>query len=105
TICPDCGEPYHPTSEEIEQYFSTFTDNRNELQLNKGRGCRHCYESGYYGRKAVFEILSVSDEIRNMIQNGSSEDQIIKQAAEEGMKDLRQSGIDEVLNGTTTLQL
>jgi len=101
-ICPECQETYIPTNNEMEKFLNTY--NQNEIQLYKGNGCNSCYESGYYGRKAFFEILSISDEIRNMIKNGSSDDEITNQAVKEGMKTLRKSGIEEVLEGKTTLE-
>ncbi|MHC4131989.1 MAG: GspE/PulE family protein [Planctomycetota bacterium] len=104
TICPDCRGAYIPTNNEMEQYLIADNNKQNKIQLYKGSGCNSCYESGYYGRKAIFEILSVSDEIRNMIKNGSSDDEITNKAINEGMKTLRKSGIEEVLDRKTTLE-
>jgi len=59
---------------------------------------------GYRGRKAIYEILPVSESIRRMIVDGAGDDAIKHQAISEGMKTLRKSGIEEVVNGVTALE-
>lgn len=75
-----------------------------ETKLYHGNGCNSCYDSGYQGRKAIYEILSISGEIRRMIVKGSSDDAIKEQAIKEGMRTLRNSGLEEVLNTETTIE-
>jgi len=84
TTCPACSLAYSPDDCELEQ-------------LSAG-------PTGYRGRKAIFEILSVSQQIRGMITNEESDDAMKRRAISEGMKTLRKSGIEQVLNGSTTIE-
>ena len=72
--------------------------------MYRGAGCDDCDHTGYRGRKAIYEILSVSHEIHKMIINADNDDNIKRQAIAEGMKTLRKDGIEQILNGTTTLE-
>jgi type IV pilus assembly protein PilB len=128
-ICPKCKQTYTPSPEEIELLDSqdqvpdssqeSNTDSKastkgnrrgkknnkkgKEILLYRGRGCEDCYNSGYSGRGAIYEILCVSREIRNLITNADSDGAIKQQAIAQGMKTLRQDGIEQVLAGGTTL--
>ncbi len=102
TICPKCKQPYTPVAEEFDQLFN-LSDRDKNIQLHHGQGCDACYQTGYSGRKAIYEILSVSQQIRKMIVDASSDDAIKQQAVKEGMKTLHKSGIEQVLNHITTL--
>lgn len=103
TICPKCKQPYTPSSEELEQLFASCGRGKS-VQLYRGQGCDSCYHTGYRGRKAIYEILCVSHETHKMIVEASSDDAIKRQTIAEGMKTLRKSGVEEVLNGVTTLE-
>ena len=69
----------------------------------RGRGCPYCCQTGYQGRKAVYEILPVSPKIRHMILDGCNDTQLKEQAIQEGMRTLRKNAEEEVLRGTTTV--
>jgi type IV pilus assembly protein PilB len=103
TICPKCKQPYTSSTEELEQLFPS-SERSKELQLFRGQGCDYCYQSGYRGRKAIYEILCISPEIRRMIVEADSDNAIAQQAIKEGMKTLRKSGIEQVLNGSTVFE-
>ncbi len=98
--CPQCKQAYQASEEELKYLFG---DPHEQIQLHRSPGCENCYQMGYRGRKAVYEILSVSEKIRRMILEGTSDDAVKQQAINEGMKTLRKGGIDEVINGLTTL--
>jgi type IV pilus assembly protein PilB len=102
TLCPKCKQPYKPSEDELKCLFGKSCRDK-EIELYRATGCSNCYNTGYHGRKAVYEILCVSSKIRRMIVDKSSDDVIKQQAIEEGMKTLRNNAIDEVLNGVTTL--
>ena len=102
-LCPRCKQPYTPSSEEVE-LLSGSSEKGENVQLYRNTGCNYCYNFGYQGRKAIYEILSISPEIRRMIIGSSDDNAIMQRAIKEGMKTLHQSGIEEVLNGTTTLE-
>ena len=101
TICPRCREAYQPAEDEralMQERLSSGEKSR----LFRGAGCNYCYQTGYRGRKAIFEILPVSQKIRRMIVDGGSDTHLKEQAMAEGMRTLRMSGLDEVLRGVTT---
>jgi general secretion pathway protein E len=128
-ICPKCKQTYTPSPEEIElldsqnlapdssqesnidSQASTKGNRRGkknnkkdkEILLYRGRGCEDCYNSGYSGRGAIYEILCLSREIRRLVTNADSDETIKQQAIAQGMKTLRQDGIEQVLAGETTL--
>ncbi|MFQ6036422.1 MAG: GspE/PulE family protein [Sedimentisphaerales bacterium] len=102
TSCSACKHSYQPSEEEIRLLFGeSYPDGK--IELYRSGGCNSCYQFGYRGRKAIYEILAVSEAIRRMIVDGASDDAIKQQAIAEGMRTIRKSGVDEVLNGTTTL--
>ena len=103
TVCPKCREPYTPSSEELKKLFAS-SGKSEKVQLYRGQGCSYCYRSGYRGRKAIYEILCVSPEIRRMVVETSSDSAVKQQAINEGMKTLRNSGIEQVLNGSTAFE-
>ncbi|MBI3326187.1 MAG: hypothetical protein HYZ81_05745, partial [Nitrospinae bacterium] len=69
-----------------------------------GAGCEECYHTGYLGRSGIFEILKVSDTLKQLITERASEKGIQEVAIREGMSTLRQSGIKKILQGMTTPQ-
>jgi type IV pilus assembly protein PilB len=98
--CPQCKQPYQASKEELKYLFG---GPHEKIQLHRSPGCENCYHMGFRGRKAVYEILPISEKIRSMILDGASDDAVKQQAISEGMKTLRKGGIDEVINGLTTL--
>jgi type IV pilus assembly protein PilB len=102
TSCSECRQSYKPSEEELKLLFGESSVDGN-IELYRNSGCKNCYQMGYRGRKAIYEILTVSDQIRRMIVEEASDDTIKQQAISEGMKTLRKSGLDEVINGLTTL--
>lgn len=105
-ICPKCKvvdeHPKPGVRESIAQ--SLKISNPHEIVIHKGTGCEFCNETGYYGRKAIYEIMAVNNAIRAAILEKPRSDYIKKIAMQEGMKTLRQSGWVAVLNGETTPQ-
>ena len=74
-----------------------------DLQAFDAQGCGRCGETGYRGRIGLYEILSVSDEIRSLIMRSGSGDAIREVAIEQGMRTLRMDGFDKVVSGITSL--
>ena len=97
-ICPNCGEEY--TSDEREMRLLGV---KNAVKLKKGMGCSLCNDTGYKGRIGIFEILELDKDIKNLIDINSTESEIRKTAFKKGMNTLRESCINKVLNGTTTI--
>ena len=74
------------------------------LMHHTARGCPHCDDSGLRGRAGLHELLVVSREIRHLIQTGARPDELLRTALAEGLRTLRQDGIDKVLAGVTTIE-
>ena len=102
TTCEKCKQPYTPSAAELATIYGKSLPGK-EIQIYKGTGCNSCRNTGYRGRRGVFEIFTVSPQIRKMITDGCSDGQFKQQAIQEGMRTLTKAAIDEMLNGTTTI--
>jgi type II secretory ATPase GspE/PulE/Tfp pilus assembly ATPase PilB-like protein len=102
TTCPKCRQVYQPSEEDLKHLFGK-SNLDSKMQFHQGKGCNYCRNTGFHGRKGIFEILPVSPTIRKMIVDGRSDDEIRQQAIKEGMKTLHKSAANEVLAGATTI--
>jgi type IV pilus assembly protein PilB len=106
-LCMHCREAYEPTEAEVVAVGWTpeelFADNAHPT-LYRAVGCSACSSTGYLGRKALLELLVVTESIERMIIEGGTADDIHKMAVEQGMVTLRQSGLRKALEGETTLE-
>jgi type IV pilus assembly protein PilB len=102
-ICPRCKVPYTPPPELIEELHLPHADPA-AIKFHMGEGCVTCNGVGYSGRIGIYELLPVSREIRRLIIKNASTLEIQAQAEKEGMKTLRQSGIELVLRGDTSIE-
>ena len=100
-ICPECKEPYTPTETELRALNLT-PSSLAEARFAKGRGCDRCRGTGYRGRAGIFEIFTVDDEIRHLINENASVSKIRQRARDLGMRTLREDGIRKVAAGLTT---
>jgi type IV pilus assembly protein PilB len=102
-VCKDCKKE-QPTPPEalIEVGFSP--DEAREIKTYKGRGCQTCNGTGYKGRVGLYEVMEVTDEIRELILIGASSLELRKRAIEDGMITLRASGLHKIRAGITTLE-
>jgi len=101
-ICTNCKESYKPSAKEL-QTLNLPVDQAENIVFYRGAGCSNCGNTGYKGRKGIFEILLMRDEIQHMIYNKCSSAAIRARARELGMRTLREDGIRKVLSGMTTL--
>ncbi|HEX30318.1 TPA: type II/IV secretion system protein, partial [Candidatus Poribacteria bacterium] len=102
-ICSECRESYKPSEDELLQ-LGVEPGEVGEIKLYRGRGCKFCFHTGYKGRTGIFEVMVVNDEIRKLIVEKASTDDIRKAAIESGMITLRQDAAIKVLRGITTLE-
>lgn len=102
TICENCKEPYDPPSSELE-LLGPAASQVEGVQLYRGRGCEKCVLTGYEGRKGIFEIFEMTDEIQNMIFERIPSSQMRSRAREMGMRTLREDGLRKAAAGVTTL--
>jgi type IV pilus assembly protein PilB len=106
-LCMHCKESYEPTEADIVAAGwspdELFTEKKKPT-LHRAVGCSACSKTGYRGRKALLELLVVTDEVERLIIEGGTADDIHKLAVEQGMVTLRQSGLRKALEGETTLE-
>lgn len=100
-ICTNCKESYKPSAKEL-QILKIPLDQADSVVFYRGAGCTNCSNTGYKGRKGIFEILTMHDEIQQMIYGKCSSSAIRSRARELGMRTLREDGIRKVLSGMTT---
>ncbi len=101
TSCVTCKQSYKPDPQ-VKKFL--FADNPKDMVLYRSAGCDNCAKTGYLGRKSIYEVLSVSTAIQNMIIAGKSDTEIKRQAISEGMRTLKRSGLQQALSGSTTLE-
>jgi type IV pilus assembly protein PilB len=102
-ICPRCKVAYAPPQEMIDQ-LNLRVDDPSAVKFHTGEGCVTCNGVGYQGRIGIFEMLNASRDIKKLILKNASTMEIQDCAEREGMKTLRQAGIDLVLRGETTIE-
>jgi type IV pilus assembly protein PilB len=102
-ICRDCKEGYEASEDELVPY-GYVPQGLGRLTLHRGRGCQTCNFTGMKGRVAIYEVMPISEELRNLILKNASTAEIRELAEHQGMKTLRQAGLAKVLEGTTTTQ-
>jgi type II secretory ATPase GspE/PulE/Tfp pilus assembly ATPase PilB-like protein len=102
-ICPSCKEAVtYP-----DKMFQDLGIDPGYFQgapLYRGRGCDRCKNSGYAGRMAIIEAMTMSDEIRRLVIKRVSAQEIGKLAIQQGMKTLRQVGLEKAREGLSTLE-
>ncbi len=104
-ICPECREEFEPAGEELAEMKevklsrSDFPNGR----LFRGRGCDNCFNTGYTGRTAIYEVLKINDTIRQLVVDRASATAIKQAALKNGLITLRGDGIAKVKAGQTTL--
>ncbi|MGC8841403.1 MAG: ATPase, T2SS/T4P/T4SS family [Candidatus Sumerlaeaceae bacterium] len=102
-ICPMCKRPYTPTPEELED-FATTPEEVADLTFFHGEGCDECGNTGYKGRIGIFELLRVTEDIRDLILQRATTDDIHALAIKQGMKTMRQDGWLKICLGITTFE-
>ncbi len=102
-ICTNCKEKIDVPPQALID-IGVPPDEVNEFQVQKGRGCKVCSDTGYKGRIAMYEVLDCSEEIRELILNGASSAEIKREGMRQGMKTLRQSALGKLKDGVTTME-
>jgi type IV pilus assembly protein PilB len=101
--CEECKEPDDVPAESLIS-IGMEPDEAKEVTVYKGRGCAKCGNTGYKGRIALYEVMPISDEIRELIVRGASNIELKDQAKTEGMLTLRDAGLQKIKEGVTTLE-
>jgi len=102
TICADCKRAVTISKDQLDE--SAISEDRlKDSVVYEGAGCMECGGTGYKGRTAICELLDLTDDIREMILDRRPTSEIKKVAGQAGMRFLRESAIQQVLQGRTTL--
>jgi len=101
-VCQNCKEPENVPIETLVE-LGISKEDAEQANPQKGKGCSVCGNTGYKGRIAVYEILPITEEIRNCIISGMSDLEIKKLAMSRGMKTLRQSALYKMAQGVTSV--
>ena len=101
-VCQNCKEEVETP---IQALLSIgFAESEaHSLKLVKGRGCEKCANTGYKGRVGLFEVMDMSDDMRELVLSGATAMELRRKAIEEGMVSLRQSGLQKIREGLTTI--
>ncbi len=101
-ICTNCRTAYEPTREQLMELNLTPEQARGK-KAYYGEGCDKCNNLGFKGRTGVYELLIMNDDLRDMVSRGASTDQIRSYCRKNGVRSLRDSGLEALWAGVTTL--
>jgi general secretion pathway protein E len=99
TVCEGCAEEYRPSPAVLS---ALGIDPDESVTLRRGKGCRSCRGTGYKGRTGIFEVMRMSEPLRDALTGGASVDEVRKLARRQGMTTLRENARAKVLEGLTT---
>jgi type IV pilus assembly protein PilB len=103
TICKNCRTPFEPTEKQLEMLNLSPHDLGDKV-FHYGRGCTACNDTGYKGRKGIFELLVISEAIRTLINERAPTVVLRQKAVELGMVTLREDGLRGIFEGDTTIE-
>jgi general secretion pathway protein E/type IV pilus assembly protein PilB len=103
TLCMECRQPVSPDSLVVPPDFPMEEMRTQGGTLYKPQGCRACRNTGYRGRRGIFELLESNDEIRQMVGERVPAHHVKAAARKAGMRTLRQDGWIKVMRGETTI--
>ncbi len=102
-ICVECKKEYEPTEDMLMELGLT-PDDVGGKKFFYGKGCEHCNSTGYRGRLGIYEIMTLNDELRDLIMNRASTGVLRAAARENGMTLLRENGLEAIYKGITTIE-
>lgn len=102
-VCPKCATEYRPSAQDLEIHGLT-PEETSGYRFMTGKGCGECRGSGYRGRKAIAEILTLNDRLREMVATRQPVTVIKEEARRNGTRYLRESALELVAQGETTLE-
>jgi type IV pilus assembly protein PilB len=102
-ICPNCKEVLEMNPQALVEVGFT-AEEAESLKLYHGQGCMGCANTGFKGRLALYEVMPITERVRDLVLQGASSAEIKSAAMQEGMFTLRQSGLEKVRHGVTSLE-
>jgi len=101
-ICTECRTQFNP-SDELLMELNLPLDIARKYKFYYGKGCARCNNSGYKGRTGLYEMMIITDEIRDMVSTDASVDELRNFARSQGMTSLREAGLKLIFDGVTTI--
>ena len=101
-VCKNCKTPYEPTDEELER-MGVEREDIGGKKFYYGKGCSTCNQTGYKGRKAICELLVMSNPLIELISKNAPTSVIRNKSIELGMRTIREDGLQAIINGETTV--
>ena len=102
-LCADCKQVVEIPEDTLIE-IGVPPDQVEDFQGMRGAGCRTCNNSGYKGRIAVYEIMPMTEELREFVLNGASTMELKREAIRQGMKTLRMSALTKLAEGMTSME-
>jgi type IV pilus assembly protein PilB len=103
-LCAKCKEKYEPTEDELIAARFPFDPKDGIPKLHRPVGCTTCGKTGYQGRMAIHEVMTVTEQIEKLVVEHASSDDIKKVALDQGMKTLREDGLEKVRSGESSVE-
>src|SRR5271154_4124272 len=103
TVCKNCRTPFEPTEDQLG-LLNLSPHDLGDKAFHYGRGCQTCNDTGYKGRKGIFELLVVSEAVRALINERAPTVVVRQKAVELGMVTLREDGLRSIFDGDTTIE-
>jgi type IV pilus assembly protein PilB len=103
TVCKNCRTPFEPTESQLAM-LNLSPHDLGEKAFYYGRGCSSCNDTGYRGRKGIFELLTITDAMRALINERAPTVVMRQKAVEMGMVTLREDGLRSIFEGDTTIE-
>jgi type IV pilus assembly protein PilB len=103
TICKNCRTPFEPTESQLS-LLNLSPHDLGDKVFHYGRGCQICHDSGYKGRKGIYELLVISEQVRTLINERAPTVVVRQKAVELGMTSLREDGLRGIFEGDTTIE-
>jgi type II secretory ATPase GspE/PulE/Tfp pilus assembly ATPase PilB-like protein len=101
-VCPHCTVEYEPTVDEITFYQRGGGDS-NKTKFVHGSGCNFCGETGYYDRVGIYEVLRITDEMKELIVTNAPHAELRELAIAQGMRTLREQAVSLVTQDKSTI--
>jgi type IV pilus assembly protein PilB len=102
-ICVNCREEFNPSDEMLMELNLRRPDVKGK-KFFYGAGCEKCNNLGFRGRTAIFELILMDDEMRDLVSNGASTDQLRNHVRSRGVSGLREAGLNAIYSGVTTIE-
>jgi type IV pilus assembly protein PilB len=103
-LCDRCKVAYTPERRALEDIGWEYHGSDDPPELYRAEGCAHCSNTGYHGRISINEVMLINEEIQHMTVERQSSQDIMKAAIAEGMRTLRQDGLEKAASGLTSLE-